>query len=94
MAAAGGDALGDCRGGVDCGGVAMAELVTVKAWNIAEQWLIDHKQRHGRIEISHSFMAEWDLVEMGQREKREWCEAWTLEGGEPRALMANLRGKK
>lgn len=72
----------------------MAELVTIKAWNIAEQWLIDHKNKHGRIEISHGFTAEWDLIEMNQREKREWCEAWTLEGGEPRALMANVRPKQ
>ena len=74
----------------------MADGIVTRAWAIAEQRLqAQHTPiKQGGIEISHGFTVEWDLAEMGQREKREWCEAWTLEGGEPRALMANLRGEQ
>jgi len=48
--------------------------------------------RQGGIEISFSFMAEWDLATEHEREMRELCNAWTLDGGEPRAFMANVRG--
>lgn len=66
------------------------------AFSLAEMMLEQQGTplRQGGIEISFSFMAEWDIATEHEREMRELCNAWTLDGGEPRAFMANVRGEK
>lgn len=63
------------------------------AFDLAEMMLKQQGTpvRQGGIEISFSFMAEWDIATEHEREMRELCNAWTLDGGEPRAFMANVR---
>lgn len=70
------------------------DSVLNKAWAIAEQWLIDHCNRLGRIEISFGFCAEWNVADEMQRMYAEMREAWTLDGAQPTALMANETRKK
>lgn len=65
-----------------------------RVWQIAEQWLVDHCNRLGRIEISFGFCAEWDVTDEMQRTYAEMREAWTLDGAQPSALMANTMTAK
>jgi len=48
----------------------------------------------GGIEISFGFMADWGIQSNTQQTYMDMCNAWTLDGGEPRALMANVRPKQ